>query len=39
MDRGTWQVTVYGVVEEVRHNLATKQQQPLGIGLWGRVDW
>ena len=32
MDRGTWQVTIHGVAEEVRHNLATKQQQPLGIG-------
>ena len=26
MDRGTWQATVHGVMEEVGYNLATKQQ-------------
>ena len=35
MDRGDWHTTVHGVEKRVRHDLATKQQQP-PLYRWGK---
>ena len=34
MDRGAWQVTVYGVKKRVGHDLATKQQNQQNISIY-----